>query len=148
MEENTRVKKMLNKDVYELTNAQKSIWLTEQYLKGTSIGNISGIVSINEKINISKLEISIKEFVRRNDSMRTRIFVCDGTPKQYFNKYEDTQISINIHKVKTKRDVNYLAKKLASTPFKLLESNLFKFDLFIFPDGQGRSSNFYSSHNW
>ena len=140
--------KMLNKDVYELTNAQKSIWLTEQYLKGTSIGNISGIVSINEKIDISKFETSLKEFVRRNDSMRTRIFICDGTPKQYFNKYEDTQISINIHKVKTKREVNNLAKKLSSTPFKLLESNLFKFDLFIYPDGQGRINNLHSSHYW
>ena len=47
-----------------------------------------------------------------------------------------------------KKDVNYLAKKLATTPFKLFESNLFKFDLFIFPDGQGRSINFYSSYYW
>lgn len=139
---------MIKKDVYELTNAQKSIWLTEQYSKGTSIGNISGIVSINEKIDIQKLETSIREFVRRNDSMRTRIFVDNGIPKQYFNKYEDTDFFININKVTTKKDVNYLAKKLATTPFKLFESNLFKFDLFIFPDGQGRSINFYSSYYW
>ena len=29
-------------NLYELTNPQKSIWLTEQYYKGTSVNNICG----------------------------------------------------------------------------------------------------------
>ena len=73
----------MKKDVYELTNAQKSIWLTEQYLKNTSIGNITGKISIYEKINLEKLTLAIQEFVRRNDSMRTKLFIDQGTPKQY-----------------------------------------------------------------
>ena len=71
----------MKKDVYELTNSQKSIWLTEQYLKNTSIGNITGKILINEKINVEKLITSIQEFVHRNDSMRTRLLVENGVPK-------------------------------------------------------------------
>lgn len=125
----------MKKDVYELTNPQKSIWLTEQYLKGTSIGNISGIVSIHEKVDIQKLILSIREFVRRNDSIRTKLIIENGTPKQYFDDSYDFPIKIN--KVSSKKEYILLAKKIASTPFSLIKSNLFKFDLFILPNGHG-----------
>ena len=82
----------MKKDVYELTNAQKSIWLTEQYLKNTSIGNITGNIAIHEEINIEKLVLSIQEFVRRNDSMRTKLLLEDGIPKQYFDDFSDFPI--------------------------------------------------------
>ena len=138
----------MKKDVYELTNAQKSIWLTEQYLKGTSIGNISGIIYINQNVDFKKLELSIREFVHRNDSMHTRILVDDGSPKQFFANYEDINFSIELHKLNSHDDVEVLANKIASTPFKLLDSNLFTFDLFILPNGQGRTYYFYSSYYW
>ena len=125
----------MKKDVYKLTNAQKSIWLTEQYLRGTSIGNITGKILINEKIDVEKLVLSIQEFVRRNDSMRTKIFVENGIPKQYFDVFSD--FPIKIERVNSYEDVDVLAKKLATTPFKLLESNLFSFNIFIFPNGNG-----------
>ena len=45
---------MENKDVYELTNPQKSIWYTEQFYEGTTVNNIctSGTVygEINENL--------------------------------------------------------------------------------------------------
>lgn len=126
---------MFNKDVYDLTNAQKSIWLTEQYLKGTSIGNISGIISINQKIDIPKLITSIKEFVNRNDSMRTRIFVEDGSPKQFFEDKLDFEIPT--HQFVSKKEVGLFAKKIATTPFNLINSNLFSFDIFTLPKGDG-----------
>mgnify|MGYP001864335856 CR=1 FL=1 len=126
---------MFNKDVYDLTNAQNSIWLTEQYLKGTSIGNISGIIYIDQKVDVLKLTTSIREFVNRNDSMRTRIFVEDGTPKQFFDDTIDFEIPM--HQLASKKEVDVLAKKIASTPFNLINSNLFSFDIFTFPKGDG-----------
>ncbi len=125
----------MKKDVYELTNAQKSIWLTEQYLKNTSIGNITGNIAIHEEINIEKLVLSIQEFVRRNDSMRTKLLLEDGIPKQYFDDFSD--FPIEIKKVTSQEEVDTLANKLATTPFTLLESNLFTFYIFIFPNGHG-----------
>ena len=43
-----------------LTNAQKSIWVTEQYYLGSSINNICGTAIIQEKVDFDKLEKSIK----------------------------------------------------------------------------------------
>ena len=38
-----------------LTNSQKSIWVTEQYYKGSSINNICGSATIEEQIDFEKL---------------------------------------------------------------------------------------------
>ena len=37
--------------MYELTAPQKSIWLTEQYYKDTSINNICGSLLIKQDVN-------------------------------------------------------------------------------------------------
>ena len=37
---------MENKDVYELTNPQKSIWYMEEFFKGSNINNICGNITI------------------------------------------------------------------------------------------------------
>ena len=39
----------------DLTNSQKSIWVTEQYYKGSSINNICGSAIIKEQIDFKKL---------------------------------------------------------------------------------------------
>lgn len=43
-----------------LTNSQKSIWVTEQYYKGSSINNICGTAIIDEKVDFEKLRESIE----------------------------------------------------------------------------------------
>ena len=44
----------------KLTNSQKSIWVTEQYYKGSSINNICGYAIIEEQIDFDKLEEAIQ----------------------------------------------------------------------------------------
>ena len=41
---------MENKKIYELTEPQKSIWVTEQFYKGSTINNICGTAIIKEKV--------------------------------------------------------------------------------------------------
>lgn len=41
----------MKKDVYELTNPQKSIWYTEQFYKGSSVNTICGTAYINEVVD-------------------------------------------------------------------------------------------------
>ena len=40
----------MSKNMYALTNPQKSIWLTEQFYKGMSIENITGTVIVSQKV--------------------------------------------------------------------------------------------------
>ena len=47
---------MSSKGLYGLTNPQKSIWMTEQFYKGTNINNIVGYLKISDKANFEALE--------------------------------------------------------------------------------------------
>ena len=79
----------MKKDVYELTNPQKSIWLTEEFYKGTAINNICGNLIIREKVNFEKFKKAINLFVKTNESFRLKFFIEDSTPKQYVSDYSE-----------------------------------------------------------
>ena len=56
---------MEEREFYELTNPQKSIYYTEQKYRGTTITNISGTVHIKQKQilkNLEKFVISAGQF--------------------------------------------------------------------------------------
>ena len=57
-------------EIYELTNPQKSIYLTEQYFQNTTINNICGSVLIRQKVNLKLLNTAINFFVKNNDSFK------------------------------------------------------------------------------
>lgn len=46
----------MSENIYDLTNPQKSIWLTEQFYKGTSIENITGSVIISQNVDFGNLK--------------------------------------------------------------------------------------------
>lgn len=54
----------MEKNLYDLTNPQKSIWYTEQFFKNTSVNNIGGTIIIKDKISFDLLKKSIYEYVK------------------------------------------------------------------------------------
>lgn len=66
---------MEEREFYELTNPQKSIYYTEQKYRGTTITNISGTVHIKTKIDFKKLIYS-QEF--KNDQKFKVVTVTHG----------------------------------------------------------------------
>ena len=60
---------------YELTSPQKSIWITEQYYKGTSINNICGTGLINEKVDFKILKQAILEVMKKNDIFKIKLYM-------------------------------------------------------------------------
>ena len=65
-----------------LTNSQKSIWVIEQYYKGSSINNICGTALINEKIDFEKLKKSIEIVCQKHDNFRMQIKIEDEVVRQ------------------------------------------------------------------
>lgn len=122
--------------LYDLTNPQKSIWLTEQFYYGTTINNICGTVFIKEKVDFKKLEKAINVFVQKNDSMRIKIVLENGEIKQFLSDYETFDITkIDISSLE---DVETIENENVSTPFNVVDNVLFKLTLFCLPDGSGR----------
>ena len=118
-----------------LTNSQKSIWVIEQYYKGSSINNICGTALINEKIDFEKLKKSIEIVCQKHDNFRMQIKIEDEGVRQVLS--EPKEIQIDTVNVASKKELEEERKKIVRTPFKLENSELFKFYIFKFENGEG-----------
>ena len=126
---------MENKDVYELTNPQKSIWLTEQYYKGTNINNVCGIANIEEKLDFETLQKAINTVIKTNSSFLINFKLEDGNLVQYKTEYK--YFNIEIVELASSAEIETLANKLQSRVFELENNYLFEFKIFKFKDSSG-----------
>ncbi len=118
-----------------LTNAQKSIWVTEQYYMGSSVNNICGTAVIQEKVDFEKLEEAIRIVCQKHDNFWLEIRLRDGNVEQVLSEREKIQIcTINIA---SEKELEKEREKIVRTIFKLENSKLFKFYIFKFSDGKG-----------
>lgn len=125
----------MKKDVYNLTNPQKSIWMTEQFYSNTNINNIVGYLKIDKNADFNALNKAFNYFVMKNDSFKTKIILEDSSPKQYFDDfvYEDIEI-IDL------KDETQLLEFEASFPMQqvpIWDHFLFLTKLLRFPNGSG-----------
>ena len=118
-----------------LTNAQKSIWVTEQYYMGSSINNICGTATIQEKVDFEKLEEAIRIVCQKHDNFWLKIKVENGEVKQILSERE--QIQVDIINIADKNDLEKEREKIVRTAFQLENSRLFNFYIFRFADGKG-----------
>ncbi len=118
-----------------LTNAQKSIWVTEQYYKGSSINNICGTAVIQEKVDFEKLKESIQIVCKKHDNFWLEFKLNKGNVEQVLSEKKEIQIdTINIA---GKNQLELERNKIVKTKFQLENSKLFEFYIFKFIDGKG-----------
>ena len=96
----------MERNMYNLTNPQKSIWLTEQFYKNTPKENITGCVTVLEKLDLKALQKAINLFVEKNDSFRLKFILKGDDVFQYLSSFSEFEIE-NIL-VKTNHDVKNL----------------------------------------
>ena len=120
---------------YGLTNPQKSIWVTEEFYKGTSIENIAGYTTINEKVDFGKLKEAINLFIKNTESFRLKFVNENNKILQYISDYEEQDFEVVL--VESEKDVKQLENEFAYTPLKIFDTYLFKFKLFKYKDGHG-----------
>ncbi len=123
----------MEKKMFNLTSPQRSIWNMEFYYSDTNICNICGSGLIKENVNIDVLKKAINILVKENDSFRIRIALEDGEPRQYFVDYEE--FDIEVVPVSSMKDFKNLEDTFVQEKFSLFNSNLFKFKLARFPNG-------------
>lgn len=120
----------MKKDVYDLSKPQESIWLTEQYFKNTNINRIITVADFSEKfdtINFDFLKLAINNVIMHNDAFQIRLFLDNGSPKEYFCEYSEVNISI----VEISSVDDFLADdSKRENVFNLLNSPLYEFKLY------------------
>lgn len=125
----------MEKEKFELTNPQKSIWLTQQMYQDLPIENICGSVFIETKIDFDALEKAINIYVEKNDSFRIKLANEAGKIQQYVSDFIPSKIELI--DFKSEEEVSKLEKELVSQVFPMFDTLLFKFKMFKLPNGQG-----------
>lgn len=118
----------------KLTNAQNSIWITEQYYKGSSVNNICGTAFIHDKVDFEKLKKSIEIVCNKHDNFWLIFCINDGEVLQELSKRD--KVNIGVIDVSTKEQLEEKRNEIVRTKFQLENSKLFKFYIFKFPDGK------------
>lgn len=118
-----------------LTNSQKSIWVTEQYYKGSSVNNICGFAIIEEQIDLEKLKRAIQIVCQKHDNFWLQLKIEEGEVKQFLS--ERKEIKIDTINVANPEELEEKIQEIVKIPFKLEESELFKFYIYKFENGQG-----------
>ena len=126
----------MNNSIFDLTNPQKAIWLTEQFYQGTNVNNICAILYLEEKINFDLLKKALNVLVKTNDNFRIKLVMKNNVVKQFISEYEF--IDIPVINVNSKKDVLNLQKQIVLQPFSLLDSLLFNFTIFKYPNNRNR----------
>ncbi len=122
--------------LYNLTNPQKSIWLTEQFYKGSCVNNLCGTVMIHQVVDFDLLKKAINMFLRDNDSLRFRIVIDDnGIAKQYISEY--AEMDFIVHNIANDTELKDLEDKIVKTPFEIIDSPLFDIQLYKYPNSFG-----------
>lgn len=125
----------MNGRLYNLSNPQKSIWMTEQFYKGSNINNITGYLRIDKNTNFQALEKAFNIFVIKNDSFKTKITTDEPIPKQYFEDF----VYENIEIIDLKTEAQLLEFE-SSFPMQCIETEkklLFRTKMLRFTDGSG-----------
>ncbi len=124
----------MEKRLYNLSNPQKSLLLTEQYFQGSNINNICGTAIINNILDFESLEKAINEVIEKNDSFLTKLEKKDGTYVQFIKKYKYTKIELV--RLNSIDELSTLENATLSNVFDI-ENKLFEFKMFEFPDQTG-----------
>ena len=126
----------MEKNFYELTNPQKSIWYTEQFYQGMGVNNLCGTVHIDQVVDFNKLKEAIYRFVKDNDSFRLQLQKTDkDEPKQFFAEFE--LFPMELVDLSSEEDLPNLQHQLVALPFTLFESYLHRFTMYRLPNGKG-----------
>ena len=94
-----------------LTSSQKSIWITEQYYKGSSVNNISGFALMEEQIDFEKLEKAIQIICQKHDNFWLKLKIEEGEVRQVLSQRKKVEIDTIVFD--SIKELKETAKKIA-----------------------------------
>lgn len=120
---------------YNLTNPQKSIWLTEQFGSHTNLNNVGGYLLIQDKVDFKALEMALNQYIKANDATRIQITLFNGEPLQFVKDYSYSPIKCDL--LKNEEEIEIWNRKIFDIPFHLIDSPLYTITMFKLEDGRG-----------
>ena len=125
----------MEKELFNLTNPQKSILLTEEFYKGTNINNICGTAIIEDIVNFDLLKKAMNIFVKNHDSFNMKLILDNNEIKQYLD--DITDIDVEVVELASKDDISKLENTMLNHVFDIYNGDLFAMKIFKLQDNSG-----------
>jgi amino acid adenylation domain-containing protein len=116
--------------VHPLSFAQQQLWFINQLAPDSPTYNIPIFINLNGYVNITVLQDSLNEIIRRHEVLRTNFAVVDGQPVQVINQVvplslavEDLRLLVLNERI---QEAQRLATQLAQQPFDLSSQSLLR----------------------
>ncbi len=121
-----------------LSFSQQREWVLDQLNPGTASYNIPVALRLQGELNVSALEMTISEIIRRHESLRTTFSAVDGSPVQIINPAEPLSLSVvdlsNLPEQERQQQAALLAAEEANRPFDLATGPLLRAGLIRLAD--------------
>lgn len=128
----TEIIPITEKESYELSHAQKSLWIMDQFEENQIAYNISGKLQYLESVDFNAFEKAFKTLVQRHESLRT-IFVMHGDePRQKILSFEELGFKVKHTDLSSlsKAEKDVIIQDLEKEhPFRLNEGPLLRVNL-------------------
>ncbi|CAA9202369.1 non-ribosomal peptide synthetase [Flavobacterium collinsii] len=126
--EQEQIKTVEPQELYEVSFAQKSLWLQAKMSNNSTSLNVPISIIIDGELDCFNLIKAYNAIVERHESLRTTFVFVEGKLKQKINAFEDLEYSIKyeIKENSSKENLNRYVLKLEESPFDLIETPLIR----------------------
>ncbi|MGJ5676042.1 MAG: amino acid adenylation domain-containing protein [Nostochopsis sp.] len=118
------------RSIHPLSFNQQGLWFINQLNPDSSTYNISIVINFKGCVNLTVLEDSLSEIIRRHEVLRTSFTVVDGQPVQVINQAVPLTLAIEDLRSLSENERNstaqYLTSELAQQPFDLSTQSLIR----------------------
>ncbi|AVH69203.1 non-ribosomal peptide synthetase [Nostoc sp. 'Lobaria pulmonaria (5183) cyanobiont'] len=119
-----------NTSIYPLSFAQQGLWFINQLSPDTPTYSIPIVINFKGCINLTALEDSINEIIRRHEVLRTSFTMSDGQPIQVINQAVPLTLVVEDLRVLSEnertQEAQRLAIEFAQQPFDLSAQSLLR----------------------
>ena len=125
---------------YALSNAQKRLWVINQFESAQIAYNIAGAYFLHSALDKEALEKVFDTLIERHESLRTVFVTVNDEPRQKIIPVEDFNFNISFVDLRNIADAEGKAKQMAeeeaATPFNIEKGPLLRFTLLQLADDQ------------
>ncbi|WP_445299506.1 amino acid adenylation domain-containing protein [Microcoleus sp. B3-A4] len=116
-----------------LSFAQQRLWFLDQLMSGTPLYNLPNALRLKGSLNVTALEQSLSEIVRRHEALRTTFSAVNGQPIQVIHPAVTLLLPIvdlrKLPETEREAEAQRLAAEEAQRPFDLVNEQLFRVKL-------------------
>jgi len=119
------IEKVEEKEYYEISSAQKRIYLVQELEPDSNIYNITEAMEVTGRLDLPRLTEGLKKLIEKQEILRTSFHVVDGVIVQKIHNYSEIDFIIEEIQVDDEKDIDQKVSEFAK-PFNLQKAPLLR----------------------